>query len=185
MEKANFANALKLSVVKTAAKPSNVIVPGVELTPTVNKFSVNRLATPLLGIEAGDTVAILKADESEDINNKYYICKGFRTSEEDADGMSAVLGGEAGKGQDLEFNLAGIYSEILQNVVNKTTNAVPVALENLRQMGLLEGKTSLNKVYAQIESVGVTEINGEEKEVFRMFDFSVVPHTPKQFTKKA
>lgn len=181
MEKVNFTGALKLVTAKTNVKQSSAIEPGIDLTPTVNKFSINRLATAAMGLEAGDTICIHRNSEATSIDDKYYVSRGF----EQGDGFSAMLGGDAGKGQDLDFNLNDVYSEILQNVVNGTIDAQSVSKDRLRQLGLMQGNTSLKKIYAKLESVGVTEINGEEREVYRMFDFMVLNHTPKQFSPKA
>jgi len=179
-------------IAKPGVKPSSAIEPGITLTPTLNKFSINGLATKLIGLVSGtgdknedktpeNSITLIVDNESQDINNKFYVCKGV-------EGNAAKLAAhenEEGNGKELAFTYAGVYSQIMIAVVLGEVDTQQVPKERLRQLQLAKGGTSLKKVYAKIEKAVDTEINGETVTLYRMFDFMATDHTPKVFKAKA
>lgn len=182
----------KFSIAKPGSKASSAIEAGVTLTPTINKFSFNGLATKLIGFISGtgdkdepktpeNSVTILSVDYSTDVNNKFYVCQGI-------EGSSAKLAAhenEEGAGKELACTYSGIYAQIVMAVVKGDVNSPAVSKERLRQEGFAEDGTLLHKIYAKLESIGVQDVDGNERELFRMYDFMITPHTPKTFKAKA
>ena len=167
------------NVAKPGVKVSGAIEPGISLTPTLNKFEINGLASKEMGLVTGDSVLIVSDDNSDDLNAKFYIGKV-------AAGNGAKVAShenEEGLGKALSFTYAGIYSKIFLAAVTKNADANEVPKDRLRQLGFAVGGTALKKVYAKLESIGAQEINGEEVELFKLYDFMITDHTPKVMTK--
>ncbi len=184
-------NGFSFQIAKPGVKPSSAIEAGISLTPTLNKFELNGLGSKLIGLVSGtgdkdelktpeNSITILVDDNSKDLDNKFFVCKGI-------EGNSAKLAAhenEEGQGKALSFTYAGIYSQIMIAAVNKDVEAQAVPKERLRQLGLAKAGTALNKVYAKIEKSVEVEVAGEKVQLYRMFDFMVTDHTPKQFKAK-
>lgn len=181
MKEVTEVQKFSFAVAKTGVKVSNAIEAGIWLTPTLNKFSLNGLATREIGLVTGDSVNIIVNDNAENINEMFFVCKGLNGK----GAKTASLKNEGGLGKDLGFTYAGIYSRIVLAVVNKDPKAIEVPVQRLKQLGLASGGTLLQKIYAKLESIGVQEVAGEQVELFRMFDFMSVPHTPKKAAEKA
>lgn len=179
---------------KSGAKPSGAVEAGITLTPTVNKFELNGLGSKLLKVQTGDYLAIVVDEDAIDINERYFLVKGSEN-----DGFSAKIashGKEQGVGKAQSFTFADVYPRILldalQNVkgisvpVDASGRAVRVSKDRLRLMGLVEKGTCLKKVYAKLESFGEQALpNGETSEIFRLYDFMITDHSPKEVSKKS
>jgi hypothetical protein len=185
-------NGFNFQITKKGAKVTNAIEPGITLVPTYNKFELNSLASKLIGLSTKDTVNLGADEDSTDINNMFYICKGV-------DNNGAILAShnqEEGVGRQLGFTYADIYSRILLNAllekgdsainipVDSKGTAVSVSKLRLTQMGLLKGGSCVKKVYAKIE-VGPTKvINGEEVQLYRLYDFMITDHKPREVSPR-
>ncbi len=181
------------SIAKPGVKPSNAVEPGIMLTPTLNRFTINGLATRLIGLVSGtgnvneeklseNSITLIVNEESEDINNKFYLCKGI-------DGNSAKLAAhenEQGNGKELSFTYSGIYSQILIAVVKNDIMTPKVPNDRLRHLGLAIDKISLHKVYAKLEKDQLSDLDGtlsEPVQLYRLFDFMISEHNPRQIKK--
>jgi hypothetical protein len=187
MEKVTEAPRFSFAVAKPGSKAETAIEAGITLTPTLNKFEVNGLASKLIGLVSGtgdkdevktpeNSMTILVQEESTDINNKFFVCKGL----EGQGAKLATNGNEQGFGKTLGCTYSGIYARIVKAVISKDITAPEVSKQRLRQEGLAVDNTLLYKIYAKVESIGVHEVAGEERELYRLFDFMVTPHKPKK-----
>jgi hypothetical protein len=182
----------KFTVAKPGIKPSSAVEAGITLNPTLNKFTVNGLATKKMGLVSGtgkkdepktpsNSISLVVLDESTDINNKFYICQGLTGK----GAKLAAANNEQGEGKDLSFTYADIYPQIVLSVIKKDVTAIGVPKERLRAEGLAKRDTLLHKIYGKIESIGVHNVDDEERELFRIFDWMVTDHTPKKSGEKA
>lgn len=140
MESLNFEN-MKLSIARPGTKAVAATRPEVATTPTVNKFTINPLASKLMGLEHGDHVTIIVNDQAESMDELLFITHGL--SEANQSKLAAV-NKSAGVGRVLNFNYSGVWSKILQFEVG----AVELSPKALVERGLAveretkEGNTS-------------------------------------------
>ena len=185
--------SFNFQVAQPGVKPSSQIEAGITLTPTLNKFMINGLASKAIGLVSGtgkkdeektaeNSITMVVNEDSKDIDNKFYVCQGIESNS----AKLAAHENEQGNGKDLAFTFSGIYSRIMLAAVIGDLDTLGVPKERLRMLGLAKKGTSLKKVYAKIDvdSPISTTVEGETKLLYRLYDFMVTDHTPKVFGKE-
>lgn len=185
MKEGKFAKALDLTVVKAGKKVINATRPELIVVPTINRFSLNSLATDAMRLESGDFITLLVNRGAESFDEKFFITKGFG----DDKATLASVGKAKGYGRVLTFNYSGIYSQMLQG----TIEASELSPEGLVDLGLAvkrekeEGATfSANrKVHFEIQSIGVQVIGKDddgddiEQEVYMLTNSKIEDYDPR------
>lgn len=181
MKEAKFSASLNLVVAKAGKKVPTSVRPELIVLPTVNRFSINSLASEAMKLESGDKITLLVNTEAESFDEKFFITRGFG---EDAATLAAT-GKAKGYGRVLTFNYSGIWGQMLQNDV-EAGDAGP---DYLVELGIVEkrqtpqGKTSytaLRKVIFEIQSMGEQDLGGDElQEVFALTNSKLVDYTPR------
>jgi hypothetical protein len=180
MKTPNFAN-LSLSVARPGTKAQSSANPELTLTPTINKFSLNPLATKLMGLKDGDGITILTNDNAENINEMYFLAVGHTADQ----AKLAAVKKQQGIGRTLNFAYAGVYSKMLQG----TTDAVEVTPQGMVDMGLVEQRitksdnksyVSLKKVYAIVGEGFELDIDGSEVVAYPLTDLRYEDYDPRE-----
>lgn len=161
MESLNL-ESMKLSIARPGTKAVSASNPELTTTPTINKFSINPLASKLMGLSHGDHVTIIVNDAADDINEMYFLTEGI--SEANQSKLAAVNKAE-GVGRVLNFNYSGVWSKMLQF----TTDAIELSPKALVDRGLAveretkEGNTSFvatRKVSFEVGEAFPFEVGG-------------------------
>jgi len=187
VEAPKFSGSLKLSIAKNGSKGTKDTEPSITLTPTVNRFELNPLTSQLMELQTKDTVMILVNDEAKTINEKFFLAKGLGEASEIPQAVLASDDQIEGIGKKLSFNYSGVYSRILVGVVKGDLNAPEIALDKLRQLGLVKAedsaRTALWKIHAKVAKVegenGIISIEGNDRQIYQMFDFVALPYSPR------
>lgn len=182
MKESKFGKGLNLIVAQAGKKAPSATRPEVTLVPTINRFSINSLASEEMQVESGDTVTFLVNPDAESFDEKFFITKGFG----DSQATLASVGKAKGYGRTLTFNYSGIYSQMLQG----TVEAKEVSPEGLVNLGLIKegvtpnGKVSysaLKKIHFHLVKADTIELeDGEEQDVYALTDVKFVDYTPRE-----
>ena len=148
MEKMNFdflkagINEGRFATVAKNVKVSDEIRPEFIANISINKMSLNGLATRMLGVEHGDylkAMVLTGAQCEGDLNKKFFIMVS-KTAQDDMMKLAAV-GGEAGVGRKLFLSYAACYSQFLQN----TEDAQAITPDKLAELGYAYGVQKTDK----------------------------------------
>ena len=181
MKEAKFAKSLNLVVAKAGKKVGNVTRPELNVLPTINRFSLNSLATDLMQVEHGETVTLLVNQDAESFDEKFYITKGFG----DDKAVVAAVNKAKGYGRTVTFNYSGIYSQMLQADVD----AQELSAEGLESKGLVQASqtpqgnksySALRKVHFEVVEVGEQQIGDETQMVYALTNSKITSYTPKE-----
>lgn len=177
----NFAD-FNLNVAKPGTKATGASRPELTVTPTVNKFNLNALASKKMGLENGDHITILTKSDPESVNDMYFICKGIGAGNQ---AKLASVNKVSGVGRALNFNYSGIWSKMLQ----MDTEAVEASGETLVEKDLAVKSvtdadnvsyTALRKIHFEIGDPITVEINDEAVEVFPLQDAKIEDYNPRR-----
>lgn len=180
MENVNFGS-FNLSVARPGTKVSTSSRPELILVPTINKFSLNSLASKLMDVEAGDHVTILTNDDASNLNEMYFITTGIG---DEGQSKLASIGNKPGTGRLLNFSYSGVWSKMIQNKVD----AIELSAQALVDKGLVQERetesgntsyTGLRKVYFGLGEPVEVDINGETKVLYPLVDSKAVDYTPR------
>lgn len=179
MESVNFGS-MNFSIARPGTKVSTSSRPELVLVPTLNKFSLNSLASKLMDVESGDYVTILVNESASNLNEMYFITTGIN---EDSQSKLASVGNKKGTGRLLNFSYSGVWSKMIQNKVD----AMELSPSALVDMGLVQARdtktgtsyTALKKVYYGLGEGFEAEINGVDTIVYPLVDPKVVDYTPR------
>lgn len=155
MEAFNFGD-LDLGVVKTNVRPSADDKPYIRLSETPGRFTLNALATTMLGVQAGDPLMFVENHKATTMDNWLFI--GRAVGEDSAKLYSPTK--KVGIGYNLSLSQAGTYSRIVQlSPDSRELNA-----ELLEEMGLYVSRQSEKypdrKNYSSLRTVRFDLVEG-------------------------
>ena len=119
----------KLNKVKHNVKATGSLVPELTLVPTMNKFSLNAVASKLLKLVSGQTISFIEDDSVDSLDKRFYLTAGYG---DDAAKLAASNKKEE-DGLSLQFTWAGIYGRMMAN----KPNSPELPMEALVEMGVM------------------------------------------------
>ena len=184
-------SSMAVTAVKSGERVSNDVIAICETASQLNKFKLNKLASELMGLVAGNRVKFLISGETS-IDGKYLLAV---ASDDDASAAKVAAAVKGTKGATvLQFNFAGIYSKIMQADVDAIEkNGATLVKEGIAKF--VEGKGKAAGTYyvdrkVQYELVAIDGIDAENplvdsetgatySQVFALVTPTVIPVTLK------
>ena len=164
-------NAMKLSIAKPGTKATASNKAELFTASTINKLTLNPLATKKMGIANEDYVTILVNEEATNINEMYFITGGVEANK----AKVASVGKAEGVGRTCNFNYGGVWGKMLQFKVD----AMDMNPAGLVDEGLLSKyKTEAGKdayvanfkVSFELGDAVEVEIEGEDVEIYPLIN---------------
>ena len=106
--------SLEVVACKSGERVSNDVIPTIETSSQLNKFRINKLASELMGVVAGNRVKIF-ATGSDEIDGKYLLVV---ASDEAQDAAKLASPTKANGFGVQQFNYAGVWSKIAQGTAD-------------------------------------------------------------------
>lgn len=173
---------MSFSVEKPGTKASSSSRPELTVGPTINKMSLNSLASKKMGLQNGDYVTILANERATNINEKYFITEGVGDNNQ---AKLASVNNAEGVGRTLNFNYSGTFSKMIQG----TVDAMELSPEGLVEKGLAitrdtskgnQSRTCLRKVFFEVGDGFDYELNGEEIVLYPLTNMKVKDYNPRE-----
>jgi hypothetical protein len=107
-------SSLEVSACKSGERVSNDVIPTIETSSQLNKFRINKMASELMNVVAGNRVKIFTTS-SDDINGKYLLV----VAADEAQDAAKLASPTKAKGHSVQqFNYAGVWSKIAQGTAD-------------------------------------------------------------------
>ena len=155
-------SSMTVTAVKSGERVSNDIIAICETASQLNKFKLNKLASELMGLVAGNRVKFLISGETS-IDGKFLLAV---ASDDDASAAKVAAAVKGTKGATvLQFNFAGVWSKIMQADVDAIEkNGKTLVAEGIAKF--VEGKGKAAGTYyvdrkVQYELVAIEGIDAE------------------------
>lgn len=184
MKEMKFTGAINLVMSKNGIRTTPATNPIINVGPTFNNFTLNTVATKLMGLNDGDYVTMFTNGNATNINEKYFIVKtkvnpsiaqakiAFRKKKDEATGVQVVIAEES------SFRYSGIFADMINTLSKNDVNATTSSKEDLVFNGLVVDSTCTLKVIADISNtntlVPIQDAQGnviEEAELFCISNF--------------
>lgn len=133
MKAFDFSN-VELEVVKTNVRPSSDDKPYIRLSETPGRFTLNSLATEMMGLKGGDTVSLFENKNAEDISGWFFIGK--------ADGENVAKAYSPTKAEGIGVTLSIVQAGTYSRIVQLDTESREVSAAILEEMGIFTSRQS-------------------------------------------
>jgi hypothetical protein len=154
----------------------------------VNKFTINAKVAQMMGLAAGDYIYMIDAGvDATDMNDRFYICKGFMANGKMQGAKLATTSKEAKENVRLSFSYSRVWGAMLNNEleVSELTptdmlkkGLVQEYVTEADAAGKHEGgnlaRRALKRLYYEVEPVTDEEGNAVETAVFQDNDGNVI-----------